>query len=306
MRSNNLLQEVAGNRSPLISVDQLDGLLGEQTVKVFDVRGTWSTPARALPEEYNAGHIPGASFLDWTQHFLEQGVSPGLAAFADKAGAKQAFAALGVNEGDTVVLYDAYSHMLAGRIWWAMRLWGCTNVRVLNGGWGYWTARNMPVSHTVPKIVPGTFEPQRQTGLLTSLDELLEAQDQYCVIDARGAKNFAGKAEDPRTGHIPNALNVPFGAVLDPETGLFHDPDRLSQVFDNLAPRWREKPIVTSCGSGYAATVALLALSELEQSASLFDGSFSLWKQDPDRPVEQSLSRVKTTRKADHTAPSSL
>ncbi|MEP2781124.1 MAG: hypothetical protein ABJP33_01645 [Pseudoruegeria sp.] len=53
---------------------------------------------------------------------------------ANQAGAEKAFKALGINEGDLVVLYDNYHHMHAGRIWWAMRYWEFANVRVLNGG----------------------------------------------------------------------------------------------------------------------------------------------------------------------------
>ena len=288
MPTFDLLRDVTDSHSPLISAVQLEGLLGEPSVKVFDVRGTWSTPARALPEEYEAGHIPGAHFVDWTKHFIEQGVAIGLAAVAARNGAEQAFKALGINEGDLVVLYDDYHHMQAGRIWWAMRLWGFADVRVLNGGWGYWSARGRPVSKVSRPIVPGTFQPRKQEGLLVGLDAFLSTKDQHCVIDARAAANYAGKADDPRTGHIPHSLNVPFRNVLDAETGLFLAPDALSRVFDEMAPQWRETPIIASCGSGYAATVILLALSELERAASLFDGSFSIWKQDPDRPVEQS------------------
>ncbi len=290
MPSHELLREVADSHSPLISANQLDRLLGESSLKVFDVRGTWSTPARALPEEYDAGHIPGASLLDWTKHFIEQDVAIGLASVADKSGAERAFRALGINDGDLVVLYDDYHHMQAGRIWWAMRLWGFANVRVLNGGWGYWSARNKPVSKLPSQTAPGTFQPRKQEGLRISLDALLSSKDQHCVIDARGAENYAGKESDPRTGHIPNALNVPYKAVLDADTGLFLDPETISDVFDEKTPQWRDTPIITSCGSGYAATVILLALSELEQTARLFDGSFAIWKQDPDRPIEQSTT----------------
>ena len=288
MPSHVMLSEVADSPSPLISAGQLESLLGEPSVKVFDVRGTWSTPARALPEDYEAGHVPGAFFLDWTRHFIQQGVTIGLAAVADETGASQAFEDLGINEGDLVVLYDDYHHMQAGRIWWAMRLWGFADVRVLNGGWKYWSAQNKPVSTVVPASVPGTFQPQRQEGLRVSLDAMVNTKDQHCVIDARGVENYAGKADDPRTGHIPGSLNVPYRAVLDTDTGLFLDSEAISRVFDDETPQWREAPIITTCGSGYAATVILLALSELGQGARLFDGSFSVWKQDPDRPIEQS------------------
>ena len=281
---------MAAGQSPLISADDLDGLLGERSVKLFDVRGTWRGTARALPEDYEAGHIPGARFLDWTKHLIEQDVPLGLASVADKAGAERSFAALGIDDGDLVVLYDDYHHMFAGRLWWAMRVWGFANVLVLNGGWGHWVAQGKPVSTASPETAPGTFRPKWQDGLRVSLDEFLKTKDRSCVVDARGSTNYAGKPDDPRTGHIPDVINVPYSAILDPDTGLFLAPETLSRVFDKTTLRWREKPITASCGSGYAATVILLALAALDQPARLFDGSFALWKQDPNRPIEQSPS----------------
>ena len=293
MSAHETWHEVLDGRSALVSADQLENLLGHQSVKVFDVRGTWSTsPPSALPNDYDAAHIPGASFLDWTKHFVEQDVPIGLAAVASETEAAQSFKALGIHESDLVILYDDYHHMQAGRIWWAMRFWGLPNVRVLNGGWGYWVRRNKPVSTAAPAIAPGTFKPQKHEELIVDLDGFLSVKDRQCVIDARGAHAYAGTAGDPRTGHIPKSLNVPFRNVLDEETGLFLDPGALAQVFDEKAPQWREVPVITTCGSGYAATVILLALSELGRDARLFDESFSVWKQDPDRPVDQSIPAV--------------
>ena len=288
MSSQDLLREVASRDSWLISADELETLLEEPSVKIFDVRGTWSTPARALEDDYRAGHVPGAVFLDWTAHFLEQGVPLAAAAVTDEAGAKAAFETLGINDGDLVVLYDDNSHMFAGRIWWSMRYWGFSRVRVLNGGWKYWAAQNKPVSSEIPHVAPGSFQPRAQEALLVGLEDFIAAKDKSCVIDGRGASGFAGNPEDPRTGHIPGSLNVPFGAVVDGDTGLFLDGEALAEVFDARAPDWREGPVISTCGAGYSATVILLALSQLKQSGRLFDGSFAVWKQDPDRPVSQS------------------
>ena len=275
-------------QGPLISADELKTVIDAPNVKIFDVRGTWASPARALPGDYDAGHIPSAVFLDWTQHFITQDVAPGLAAIAGEAEVRASFMALGINEGDLVVLYDASSHMHAGRIWLAMRHWGFENVRVLDGGWINWKNLGMQVS-TVSSV-PGTgnFVPKYVPGLKLDLEEFLALHDSACVIDARGAANYAGNPDDPRSGHIPGALNVPFSAMLDPDSGTFLDADTIVKVLDERAPGWASKPLIASCGSGYAATVVLLALAMIDKAGILFDGSFAVWKQDPDRPVAQS------------------
>ncbi|MBX2803487.1 MAG: hypothetical protein KTR31_37750 [Myxococcales bacterium] len=136
----------------LVSADALAVVLGRADLKIFDVRGTWSTPARALPEAYDQGHLPRAVFLNWTKELLEPGVPVNLASVASREGARDSLRRLGIQPGDTVVLYDDRSHMFAGRIWWAMRAWGLTQVFVLNGGWSHWTMQGLPVSterHTV-------------------------------------------------------------------------------------------------------------------------------------------------------------
>ena len=291
MSATELKEQIVASKSPLMSADQLNQLIGAPDVKIFDVRGTWSTPARALPEEYEAGHIEGAAFLDWTKYFNEQDVPIGQASIVDEVGASRAFKNLGIDRGDLVVLYDDYSHMQAGRIWLAMRHWGFTDVRILNGGWKYWSAQNYPVSTDVPLSKEGTFKPTLQRGLKLDIDDFLKTHEESCVIDARGAISYAGNPDDPRTGHVPGSLNIPFSSLLDPDTGLFLDKETISSLLDEKAEEWRSKPIIVSCGSGYAATVILLGLAELGWSATLFDGSFAIWKQDPDRPIEQSTTQ---------------
>jgi len=273
--------------TPLISATELSQLIGHSQVKIFDVRGTWKTPVRALYDDYLVGHIPGAVFLDWTQEFLQQEVPLNLAAVSDRDAARQSFKNLGINKEDLVVVYDDYHHMFAGRIWWAMRYWGFDNVKVLNGGWRYWNAQQLPVSDELPVITEGSFQVMHRDDLRLSLDDFIQAREHEYVVDSRGAQNYAGKPDDPRTGHIPGAINVPFSAVLDETTGLFLQPDAIAAVFDAAIPLWRQTHVIASCGSGYAGTVTLLALSELGVSSSLFDGSFAEWKQDPLRAVDQ-------------------
>ena len=274
--------------SPLLSDRDVLALLDEPHLKLFDVRGTWSSPARALPEDYALGHVPGAVFLDWTAEFVEQGVPIGLAAVADEAGARASFERLGIDDGDLVVLYDDYHNMQAGRIWWAMRYWGFENVRVLDGGWSRWKAEGLPQSVDAAFVTrPGNAQPRRRDDLLVDVDDVVSAQDTVLLLDARGPVSYAGKPEDSRSGHIPGAIHVPFSAMLDPDSGCFLDDAALRQVFDAAAPDWASRRIVTSCGSGYAATVVMLALDKLGAASTLFDGSMAVWKADPGRALTQ-------------------
>ncbi len=274
-------------KSPLISADDLNDLLGQKNTKIFDVRGAWGKGADEALEQYNNGHIPGAVFLDWTKHFLEQGMATNIAPVASQENATAAFHELGISADDTVILYDDYHHMMAGRVWWAMQYWGFPNVRILNGGWAHWKSKSFASSTKTPMPILGSFVAEEQSKLRTSLSDFIDTKDAANVIDARGPIGYLGDPKDPLTGHIPGAINLSFREVLDEDSILFKSHADLEKTFATKLPNFKNKPLIASCGSGYAATIVLIALQEIGISAPLFDDSFAVWKQDPTRPIEQ-------------------
>ncbi len=275
-------------QASLISSKELNNVLTKPNVKVFDVRGTWGTDPRSLRNDYVWEHIPGAIFLDWRKEFIQQNIAPNLAQVSSFEEAKESFKNLGIHKEDTVILYDDYYHMFAGRIWWAMRYWGFKNVKVLNGGFKYWKSQGLPISQEIPKVSPGTFEPVCQKSLRISLEDFLVEKNHACVLDGRGIAAHKGNPDDPRTGHIPGAISAAYNSLVDKTTGLFLEEEKIVTLFNNTIPNWRTEKIISSCGAGYSGTVVMLALANLGIDSSLFDGSFSVWKQDPARPVEQS------------------
>ncbi|WP_299439543.1 rhodanese-like domain-containing protein [uncultured Aquimarina sp.] len=278
--------------SPLVAAKELNDILGQPNVKVFDVRGVWGTDPRSLYNEYTLEHIPTASFLDWRKEFIEINVVPSLAQVSSFKEAEQSFINLGIHKEDTVILYDDYHHMFAGRIWWAMRYWGFDNVRVLNGGLKHWKSLGFSVSQEIQNVSKGTFEPECQEYLRQSMEEFLIEKNNACVIDGRGIAGYNGKAEDPRTGHIPGAISAPYNSLLDKDTGLFLEAKEIMTLFDNSIPNWRTEKIICSCGAGYSGTVAMIAFASLGILSSLFDGSFNVWKLDPNRPISQSIKKI--------------
>ncbi|WP_282604641.1 sulfurtransferase [Pelagibius sp. Alg239-R121] len=280
---------VTASSTPLIPGDDLASRLGTPGLRIFDVRGRWGSPPQALHDDYLAGHIPGAAFLDWTLEFLQQGVPINLAPVATAEEAATSFERLGISADDHVVLYDDYHHMMAGRVWWAMRYHGFRNVQVLNGGWAHWVGQDFPTAREEPDAVAGSFKPIVQDDMRMTVEGVIAGKDEACLLDGRGPVGYAGNPEDPRSGHIPGAINVPYSAMLDKTTGLFLPDDALTTVFDCEAPDWRTTQVISSCGSGYAGTVLMLAMAHLGVASALFDGSMAEWKQDPSREIAQSF-----------------
>jgi thiosulfate/3-mercaptopyruvate sulfurtransferase len=106
------------------------------------------------------------------------------------------------------------------------------------------------------------------------------------VADARAAERYRGETEpvDPRAGHIPGAVNLPFTDNLGND-GRFISPDRLRRRFEELGISG-DAGSVMYCGSGVSACHNLLAIEHAGLGrARLYPGSWSQWSNDPTRPA---------------------
>jgi thiosulfate/3-mercaptopyruvate sulfurtransferase len=224
--------------SSLITAQELKQRLGEPGLKVFDIRGRWGDPPLALRDEYSKGHIPGAVFLDWIQTFLEPGVPIPEAPVVEKERAQRAFRELGISEGDTVVLYDDYSHMFACRVWWSMNYWGFSDVLVLDGGWQNWKSGGFPISTGDVTPVQGAFQPEEMPSWIVETARVAQDREQSLLLDGRGEAGF-------RKGRIPGSVSLPFRTLVDPDTGLFKQKKALEEVFDTHGD-WRNMPIIAT------------------------------------------------------------
>ena len=99
------------------------------------------------------------------------------------------------------------------------------------------------------------------------------------ILDARSESRFKGLEPEPRpgvrSGHMPNAINLPFPEVLN--GGLLKSEQELREIFASLVSENQEK-IITSCGSGITACILTLAADVAGfRDLSVYDGSWAEW-----------------------------
>jgi thiosulfate/3-mercaptopyruvate sulfurtransferase len=291
------MKTAPGGEGVVVSTEWLAAHLTEAALRVIDIRGKVLPPGskpRYVPkrQDYDASHIPGAVFVDWTRDIvdLEDPVPAQIArpdAFAAKMGE------LGVGDGTLVVAYDDYDHIFAGRLAWALRYYGHDDVVVLDGGWSRWVAERRPTTPDIPVLAPARFTARPRQPLRRSADEVARVlgDGQVLLIDARPPDQYSGAVSAAgRGGHIPGARNVPYARLVDPQTGRFLPAAELARAFADAGidvarlPRLRE--VVVYCNGGVSCTVPQNALRMLgRDDVAVYDGSWNEWGNDASRPV---------------------
>jgi thiosulfate/3-mercaptopyruvate sulfurtransferase len=266
--------------SPLIETQDLASRLHEPSLKLVEVSYAPVGQVRDSWGAFCTRHIPGAVYFDLEKHCDH---STGLPHTLLGPDAFQAVArALGINNGDTIVVYDSAGLFSAARVWWNFRVMGAQDVLVLNGGSKRWQAENRPIQQGSNQPAPGDFTARFHPELVRNLTQMLDLIEnkQAAIIDARSAGRFEGRDAEPRAGlacgHIPGSFNVPFGQLLNPD-GTFKALSQISQVFIQTGVPL-DKDLVTTCGSGVTAAILALGLAVLGHSdVAVYDGSWSEW-----------------------------
>jgi len=286
-------------RNGLISTAELADILAQPNLRLFDCttyleyqpEGS-GVPYIAVPgrHTFEAGHIPGADFLDLQGEFSDPGTELRFM-MPDVGQLETAFGRHGISDDSEVVLYSIGTPMWATRFWWMLTSLGFENLSVLDGGLDKWKAEGRAIE-TGPAegYKPAKFTAKPKPGFFVDKNETLAATSERntAVVNALGPQFHKGlePSRYGRPGRVPGSCNVSAATLLDPQTKAFVALADAEAKFKAQGIT-KDKRVVAYCGGGISATIDLFLLHRLGyDNLTLYDGSMGEWAKDPSLPIE--------------------
>lgn len=273
----------------LVSVDWLNEQINHRDLVLLDASFFMPGVDRDGKLEWFEERIPGSLFFDFDHEICERNSDlPHMMPRASDF--QESVQNLGINQSSVIVVYDSLGIFSSPRVWWMLKAMGADNVAVLDGGLPAWKEKSFAIEsgNQIKQVNKGDFIACYQSELFCDADEVLLATQnkQRIIIDARSPRRFSGQEAEPRegvrSGHMPNAKNLPFADILVEHK--IQDAYELALIFEAIAPK--NNGLIFSCGSGVSACIlALGATLAGYENISVYDGSWTQWGGSADLPV---------------------
>jgi thiosulfate/3-mercaptopyruvate sulfurtransferase len=246
------------------------------------VRIVESDEDRAL---YTQGHVPGAVEVDWQVDLQDQVCRD----YIDRAAFEKLCGERGISNDTTVVFYGDKSNWWACYAFWAFKLYGHKDCRIMNGGRKRWELDGRPWSSDRVSYPRAAYKATDQDVSIRALREevLKHLRAGRQLLDVRSPEEYRGERmhmpDYPnegavRGGHIPGAVNVPWPRNCN-DDGTFKSAKELEKMYCRELKLKRRSPTIAYCRIGERSSLTWFVLKYLLGFGNVknYDGSWLEW-----------------------------
>jgi thiosulfate/3-mercaptopyruvate sulfurtransferase len=244
---------------------------------------------------YHLGHIPGSVLFDWKKDIND----PLSRNIVSKESCEELLNKSGINQDTTLILYGDFNNWFAAFAFWVFKYYGFKDVRIMNGGRKKWLEEDRSIDKTIPTYSAGNFKASSpDEKIRTYLNHVSESlkNKQSTLVDVRSPAEFTGEMTAPaeyptehaqRGGHIPAAINIPWGKAVN-EDGTFKSAEDLMNLYreNGILP---EKEVISYCRIGERSSHTWFVLKYLlgYPDVKNYDGSWTEWGNMIGNPIEK-------------------
>jgi thiosulfate/3-mercaptopyruvate sulfurtransferase len=243
---------------------------------------------------YDEGHVPGAIAWAWNTQLCDTVRRDILS----QQQFEELMAASGVKPETTLVIYGDNNNWFAAWALWQAKIYGHTDVRLMNGGRKKWLSEGRDLSNEVPGAQRASYKAKApDLSLRAFLPQVQEASAHRAasLVDVRSPQEFTGEILSPpglpetcqRGGHIPTARSIPWGKACN-DDGTFKSADELRNLYGGEGIDG-SRPVIAYCRIGERSSHTWFVLKYLLgfDKVTNYDGSWTEWGNLVGAPVEK-------------------
>ena len=246
---------------------------------------------------FDLGHVPGAVKIDWVADLNDHVTRD----YVDAPRLEETLRARGVSRDTTIVLYGDKNNWWATYAFWVLRLFGLTNLRIMDGGRARWEQEGRPLTREAARHPRGDLDVRpRDDSKIRAFREEVERHVSAGrpLVDVRSPEEYRGERlhmpDYPnegalRGGHIPGARNVPWARAVNPDTHTFRPAGELRTIYVEEQGLTPGDDVVAYCRIGERSSHTWFVLTYLLgfERVRNYDGSWTEWGNLVRAPIER-------------------
>jgi thiosulfate/3-mercaptopyruvate sulfurtransferase len=243
---------------------------------------------------YDQGHVPGAVGWNWNTQLCDTVVRDVI----PKGKLEELLGQSGIDNNTTIVIYGDNNNWFAAWAFWQLKVYGHSDVRIMNGGRKKWLEEGRELTTDKPSIPRTSYRAKEADASIRSFLPQVQthvAVGDAALVDVRSPQEFSGEILSPpglpetcqRGGHIPGAISIPWGKACN-EDGTFKSREDLEALYkgQGVTP---DRRVIAYCRIGERSSHSWFVLKYLLGYPDVrnYDGSWTEWGNLVGAPVEK-------------------